>query len=98
MKAFVWKTILITARAKCSAVCMPYIHLSTFYLRGIKTLHYSLMYAHLIYGIQLWDNAYNKYIGKLEIAKSENCSNGIRSSVILVSLAVIEANNGKYNG
>ena len=53
--------------------------------RNLK-LHYSLMNAHLIYGIQLWGNAYNKYIGKLEIAKSENCSNGIRSSVIPIKL------------
>ena len=29
------------------------------------------MHAHLLYVIQLWGNAYHKYIGKLEIAQRQ---------------------------
>ena len=69
MKVFLGKTILDTARAKLPAVFMPYIHLNTLSERNLTTLYYSLVHAHLLYGIQLWGNAYHKYIGKLEIAQ-----------------------------
>ena len=69
-ECFSWENHIGYCKSKIASGIYA-IHTSKHILseRNLKTLYYSLVHAHLLYGIQLLGNAYHKYIGKLEIAQ-----------------------------
>ena len=48
----------------------PFVNLST-----MKSVYYSIIYPHLIYGLQVWGSAFKTELEKMNIMQKKGCQN-----------------------